>query len=86
MMLVGWSDTAFRPHEQDGRRRPGYIIGLTSPTLTGPAHLLQLTSRLIRKQVTRSLGGGIFALSAMWDHKDMVSKFYVGPGREKIRS
>ena len=85
MMLVGWSDAAFGTHTQDGRCRLGYIIGLMSSTLTGPVHILQWASKFTRKHVKSSLGGGIFALSEMWGHMEMIIVFSASR-REKIRS
>ena len=84
-MLAGWSDVAFGTHAQDGRIRLGYIIGLMSSTLTGPAHILQWTSKFTREHVKSSLGGEIFALNEMWDHVGMISEFFAALGREKIR-
>ena len=65
MMLVGWSEAAFGPRGQDGRRRLGNIIGLMSSTLTGSVHLLPWTSKFNRKRVKSSQGGDIFALCEM---------------------
>ena len=58
MMLVGWSDASFGAHLQDGRWCSGYIIGLMSSALTGPAHILQWASKFTRKHVKSSLGAG----------------------------
>ena len=75
-MLAGWPDAAFGTHGQDGRCRLGYLIGLTSSTLTGPAHILQWTSKFTRKHVKSSPGGEIFALSEMRGHMGMIREFY----------
>ena len=75
MLLARWPDAAFGTHEQDGRCRLGYLIGLMSSTLTGPVHILQWASKFTRRHVKSSLGEEIFALSEMWDHMDMIREF-----------
>ena len=75
-MLVGWSDSAFGTHAQDGRRRLGYIFGLMSSTLTGPVHNLQWAFKLTRKNVKGSFGGEICALSETWGHMEMIREFF----------
>ena len=84
--MAGWPDAAFGTHGQDGQCRLGYLIGLMSPTLTGPVHFLQWASKFTRKHVKSSLGGEIFALSEMWGHMDMIREFYTASGREKVGS
>ena len=61
------------------------IFGLMPPTLTGPVHLLQWTSKFNREQVKSSWGREIFALSDMWGHMDMINEFYVALRHEKLR-
>ena len=86
MLLAGWSDAAFGTHSQDGRCRLGYLIGLTSSTLTGSVHIPQWTSKFTRKHVTSSLGGEIFDLSEMWGHMDMIREFFAALGHAKLGS
>ena len=86
MLLVGWSDAAFGAHEQDGRCRLGYLIGLMSSTLAGPVHILQWTSKFTRKHVKSSLGGEIFALSEMWGLMDVIREFYTALGHKQLAS
>ena len=85
-MLGGWSDAAIGTCSQDGRCRLGYIIGLMSSNLTGPAHILQWDSKFTRKHVKSSLCGEIFALSEMWGHVEMIKVCYAPLGHAKIRA
>ena len=66
--LAGWSDAAWRDQLAEGRRRLGYVIGVTSSTLSGPCHISQWTTTFTRKLVRGSLGGGVYALSERMDH------------------
>ena len=54
----------------------GYVIGLMSSTLTGPRHVLQWSSKFTRKPVGSSLGGELYALSAMADHMSLLRHYY----------
>ena len=75
MMLAGWSDAAFGTHVQDGHCHLGYIIGLMSSALPGPAHILQWASNSTQKIAKSSLGGEIFALNEMRGHVEIIREF-----------
>ena len=60
MSLVGWSDAAYGDLTKTGKCRLGYLIGLMSPSLNGPCHVLRRTSKFTRKLVESSLGGEVY--------------------------
>ena len=74
--LVGWSGAAYGDKSAEGKPRSGYVIGLMSSTPKGPCRILQWTSKVTRKLVENSLGGEVYALSEMVDHKSMSREFY----------
>ena len=55
----------------------GCVIGLMSPTLKGPRHILQRTSKLTRKMVKGSLGADGYALSEMVDNMSSLRDSHV---------
>ena len=57
LTLAGWSDATYGDLSQNGKCRLGYLIGITSSSLTGPCHVLHWTSKFTRKLVKCSLGG-----------------------------
>ena len=74
--LAGWSDAAYEDQSSMGKCRLGYVIGLMSPNLRGPCHIIHWTSKFTRKLVVSSLGGQVYALSEMLDHVSMLREFY----------
>ena len=56
--------------------RLGCVIGLTSPNLCGPRHLIQWASKFTRKLVKSSLEGDFHASSEMLDHMSVLREFY----------
>ena len=76
MTFVGWSDAAYGRLSEEGRCRLGYIIGLTSSSLSGPCHAPRRTSKFTRKLVKRSLGGEVFAFGEMVDHMALIRESY----------
>ena len=76
MTLAAWSDAAYVDQSSMGKCRLGYVIGLMSPNLYGPCHIIHWTSKFTRKLVESSLGGEVYALSEMLDHVSMLREFY----------
>ena len=63
MTFVGRSDAAYGWLSEEGRCRLGYIVGLTSSSLSGPRHMIQWASKFTRKLVRSSLDGEVYAFS-----------------------
>ena len=59
-----------------GKCQLGYVIGLTSSSLTGPRHVLQSTSRFIRKVAMSSAGGSVYALCEMVGLMSLLRDFF----------
>ena len=59
-----------------GKCRLGYLIGVMSPNLCGPCHIIQWASKFARKLVKSSLGGEVYAFSEMLDHMSMLREFF----------
>ena len=76
MSLAGRPDAAYRDSSREGRRRLGYVIGLMSPSPSGPCHILQRTSKFTRRLVKSSLGGRVYALSEMVGDITLLREFY----------
>ena len=57
LTLAGWSDAAYGDLSQNGKRRLGYLIGITSSSLAVPCHVLRWASKFTRKLAKSSLGG-----------------------------
>ena len=59
-----------------GKFRLGYVIGLTSPKLRRPRHLIQWTSKFTRKLVKSNLGGEVYGFSEMLHRISLLREFY----------
>ena len=69
----------------EGKCRFGYVIGLTSSTLSGPSHFLQWTSKFAGELANRSSGGEVYAISEMADQTSLLKDCFeafggLGPG------
>ena len=76
MSLVGRSDAAYGGLCKEGGRRPGYVIGLMSPCLSGPSRVSSWTSKFTRKLVRSCLDGEVYAPSEMVGHMVLLRGFY----------
>ena len=72
LSLVGRSDAAYGDHSRNGKCRRGYLIEITSSSLSGPCHVLQWTSKFTRKLVKSSLGGEVYTFSEMIHHMALL--------------
>ena len=73
---AGWSDAAYGDQSSLKKRRLRNVIGLMSPNLCGPCHIIHWASKFRRKLVRSSLGGEVYAFSEMLDHMSMLREFY----------
>ena len=76
LSLVSWSDAAYGDLSQNGKCRPGYLIGITPSSLSGPRNVLQRASKFTRRLVKSSLGGEVYSFSKMIDHMALSRGFY----------
>ena len=74
--LPGWRDAACGDQSTAGKCRLGCVIGLTSPSLTGPCHISRRTSAFTRELVKSSLDGKVNAQSEAVDHMSLPRDFY----------
>ena len=72
MTVVGQTDAAYESQSSLGKCRLGNVIGLTSPNLCGPRHIIHWMSKLTRRLDKSNLGGEVYALSEMVDHMSML--------------
>ena len=77
--LVGRFDAAYGDQSTEGECRLGHVIGLMSSPLSGLGQNLQWISKFARKLVISSLGGEVYALSAMVDRMLLLKDFYGPP-------
>ena len=74
--LVGRSDAAYGGQSSLGECHPGYVIGLTSSTLSGPCHIIQRPSNSTPKMAKGSHRGEVYAFSETLGHMPRVRGFY----------
>ena len=75
MSLAGWSDAAYGAQEAEGKSRLGYVVGLTSSTLSAPRRILRWASKFARKLAKSSLGGEVYTSCDRVDHMSPLREF-----------
>ena len=68
MCSAGRPDAAYEDFSKEGRRRPGYVIGLMSSTLSGSRRISQRAAKFTRKLLGGSLGGEAYDVGEMAGH------------------
>ena len=76
MTIAVWPDAAYGGQSRSGKCRLGYFIGLMSPNLRVPCHIIQWTLKFARKLVRSGLGGEVFAFSEMLGDMSMFRDFF----------
>ena len=74
--LVGRPDAAYSDQSTEGKRRLGYVVGLTSSTPRSPCRILQWTSKFTWEFVKSILGGEVYAPSEMADYMMLLRVFF----------
>ena len=65
-----------RAHPGWGNADSGNVLGLMSPNLCGPCHIIHRASKFEQKLDKSSLGGEVYAFSEMLDHMSMLRERY----------
>ena len=73
---AGWPDAAYGGQKKEGRRCPGYVIAILSPTRRRPRHFSHKSSEFTRKLVEGSYGSDVPAFSDKMGHVATLSEFY----------
>ena len=73
---VGRPDAAYGDLSQAGGCKLGNVIGLMSPTPSGPRRISSSNSEFVPKLVTSSLAGKPYAFNEIVDHVAQLREFY----------